>query len=92
MPKLLTGVLHFMRDHGITNPEPELTSPAQDLDGDGRAEDTNGNGRLDFADIVTLFEHMASAEVQGNQADFDFNGNGSFDMDDIVQLFALVTA
>ncbi len=25
MPKLLTGVLHFMRDHSIGSPEPELT-------------------------------------------------------------------
>ena len=71
---------------------PGMTSPAQDLDGDGRAEDTNGNGRLDFADVVILFEHLDSAEVQDHQADFDFNGNGSVDMDDIVQLFALVTA
>ena len=69
---------------------PGMTSPAQDLDGDGRAEDVNGNGTLDFADIVTLFEHMASVEVQGNQADFDFNGNGFVDMNDIVQLFAKV--
>jgi len=25
MPKLVTGVLHFMRDHSVGNPEPELT-------------------------------------------------------------------
>ena len=25
MPKLLTGVLHFIRDHSIGSPEPELT-------------------------------------------------------------------
>ena len=70
---------------------PGMTSPARDLDGDGRAEDTNGNGRLDFADVVTLFEHLASAEVQGNHADFDFNNSGFVDMDDIFQLFAKVT-
>ena len=36
-------------------------------------------------------EEMASAVVQGNQADFDFNGSGFVDMDDIVQLFVKVT-
>ncbi len=25
MPKLMTGVLHFMRDHSLSSPEPELT-------------------------------------------------------------------
>ena len=66
---------------------PGMSSPAQDLDGDGLAEDTNGNGRLDFADIVALFSHLSSPEVQNNQSYFDFNGSGGVDMADVVELF-----
>ena len=66
---------------------PGQTSPARDLDGDGRAEDANGNGDLDFADILAVFNNLDSAEVQGNASDFDYNGNGLVDMADIVDLF-----
>ena len=71
---------------------PGMNSPAQDLDGDGTAEDLNGNSRLDFADIVALFEHMNSPEVQSDIAAFDFNGNGLLDMADIQTLFDVVIA
>lgn len=69
-----------------------MTAPAQDLDGDGKAEDINGNGRLDFADLVVLFQQKDSPEVQNNQSDFDFNGNGFVDLDDIVTLFGALAA
>lgn len=69
---------------------PGMAGPAQDLDGDGLAEDVNGNGRLDFADVVTLFDHMDSEEVRFNQKAFDFNGNGHVDFDDIIRLFELL--
>ena len=71
---------------------PGMNSPAQDLDGDGTAEDLNGNSRLDFADIVALFEHMNSPEVQSDIAAFDFNGNGLLDMADIQTLFDVLIA
>lgn len=69
-----------------------MTSPAQDLDGDGKAEDINGNGRLDFADLIVLFGQKDSPEIQNNQSDFDFNGNGFVDLADIVTLFGALTA
>ena len=71
---------------------PGMKSPAQDLDGDGHAEDVNGNGRLDFADIVALFEHMDSPQVQNNQSAFDFNDNGRMDMADIIALFDMLVS
>ena len=71
---------------------PGMSAPAQDLDGDGTAEDLNGNSRLDFADIVALFDHMNSPEVQSNIAAFDFNGNGLLDMADIQVLFDVLIA
>ena len=67
---------------------PGMTSPAQDLDGDGRAEDVNGNGRPDFADLVVLFANVDDPVVQGDVSAFDFNGNGLVDTDDVVELFS----
>jgi len=69
---------------------PGMTTPAQDLDGDGKAEDINGNGRLDFADIVLLFGQKDSTEVRDNQSDFDFNDNGFVDLNDFATLFNLI--
>lgn len=71
---------------------PGMDAPAQDLDGDGTAEDLNGNSRLDFADIVALFEHMDSPEVLSDVAAFDFNGNGLVDMADVLTLFEVLIA
>lgn len=71
---------------------PGMNAPARDLDGDGHAEDVNGNGKLDFADILTLFTHMNSPEVQNNAADFDYNSNGLVDMADIIALFDMMIA
>ena len=71
---------------------PGLVKPAQDLDGDGLAEDISGNGRLDFDDVVKLFKNVSSQVVTDNYSDFDFNDNGFMDMDDIVQLFMILVS
>ena len=47
---------------------------------------------LDFADLLTLFTHMNSPEVQNNAVDFDYNSNGLVDMADIVALFDMMIA
>jgi hypothetical protein len=64
-------------------PLAEGLNPPTDLDNDGVLEDINGNGRLDFNDVVALFENLADAEVQFQ----DVNENGRIDFDDIVELF-----
>lgn len=70
---------------------PGMDRAVQDLDGDKLAEDLNGNGRLDFADVIALFEHLDSAEIQDNSARFDFDGNGNVDMGDTLALFAMAS-
>ncbi|MDZ7379426.1 MAG: cell surface protein, partial [candidate division KSB1 bacterium] len=65
---------------------PGATSPSRDMDGDARCEDINGNGRLDYDDV------LESPAVTGNAARFDFNGNGRADMADVVELFHLLTS
>ena len=62
-----------------------------DLDGDGLYEDLNGNGRLDFDDVTTLFENI---DILGGHplvaSCFDFNRNGRLDFADVVALFNLL--
>ncbi|WP_226021639.1 hypothetical protein [Halomicrobium salinisoli] len=61
-----------------------------DPDGDGRYEDLNGNGEVDYADVVTYFENM-DEPVMTEYADYyDYNGNGEPDYADLVRLFQSV--
>jgi PKD repeat protein len=58
-----------------------------DLNSDGLYEDINGNGRLDFADVVTYFNNMQWIRDNGLTAYFDYNRNGRIDFSDVVDLF-----
>ncbi|MEF8842309.1 MAG: alkaline phosphatase PhoX [Haloarculaceae archaeon] len=79
----------------VTGPGPIGTGPDSgpggkaptDPDGDGRYEDVNGNGRMDYDDVVLLFENMESDAVKMNEAAYDFNENGELDFDDVVSLY-----
>ncbi len=54
---------------------------------DGLYEDLNGNGNLDFNDVVIFFNQMDW--IAGNEpvGAFDFNHNGQIDFNDIALLF-----
>jgi hypothetical protein len=60
--------------------------PAQDLDGDGLFEDLNGNGRLDFGDVLLLYRNLGSPVVLEHAELLDFNGDGLVDLADMVVL------
>ena len=66
---------------------PTQLNPVQDNNCDGFAEDLNGNGRIDFMDIVLLFIHKDSPEVQNNIELFDRDLDGDVDFNDIVLAF-----
>ena len=72
-----------------------------DLNGDYVYEDINGNGRVDYNDVVTFYNAVLSdttpAENEWVQtvtlADFenyDYNGNGATDLSDVIALNDLV--
>ncbi|WP_435065509.1 CARDB domain-containing protein [Halobaculum sp. EA56] len=63
------------------------TAAPTDPDLDGRLEDVNGNGRVEFDDVVELLENLNDPAVTEHPAAFDFNGNGRLDYDDVVTLF-----
>lgn len=58
-----------------------------DPDGDGTFEDVNGNGRLDYDDVVLLFDSIEDESVTLHADYYDFNDNGRIDYDDITELY-----
>jgi len=68
-------------------PLPGIPNPPTDPDDDGLFEDLNGNGGIDFDDIVEYFQHLEWIEENYPVEAVDFNGNGLIDFDDIVELF-----
>jgi parallel beta-helix repeat protein len=58
-----------------------------DPNSDGMYEDLNGNGRMDFNDVVLFFNSMEWISDQDGFGYFDFNRNGRIDFDDVVRLF-----
>lgn len=57
------------------------------IDNDSIYEDLNGNGRLDYNDIVVFINNMDSSAMTNHAAAYDFNGNGDIDFADVVSLF-----
>jgi PKD repeat protein len=66
---------------------PGCTRSPLDHNNDGLYEDINGNGRLDFADVVTYYNNMAWITQNGLVAYFDYNKNGRIDFNDVVKLY-----
>jgi PKD repeat protein len=68
-------------------PVPPSTDPPTDTDGDGLYDDVNGNGRLDFADVVLYFNAMDWIVAHEPVGPFDYNGNDRIDFADVVWVF-----
>jgi PKD repeat protein len=66
---------------------PGVSNPPTDPDSDGLYEDLNANNRLDFNDVVLMFNQMEWIAANEPVSAFDFNGNGRIDFNDIVMLF-----
>ena len=58
-----------------------------DPDGDGYYEDLNGNGEIDFQDLLILFEQMDWISENEPVEAFDYNNNGRIDFSDCTALF-----
>jgi len=68
-------------------PLPGYSTPPTDPDFDCIYEDLNGNGRLDFADVVLYFNQMTWIAANEPVCPFDLNHNKRIDFADIVALF-----
>lgn len=83
-------VLDYADDEeGLSVPglDPVNGSVPTDPDGDGRYEDINRNGRLDFDDVVQFDDHYTDDSVQDHAPAYDFDGDGDVDVDDAEALF-----
>jgi PKD repeat protein len=63
------------------------TKPPLDSNNDGLYEDINGNGRLDFDDVVVYFNNMIWVTQNGLVTYFDYNNNRRIDFSDVVRLY-----
>jgi beta propeller repeat protein len=72
---------------GPVNIIPGGSGIPRDLDGDGKYEDVNGNGRKDFADVTLYFNQLTWIGENEPLAAFDYNGNGRIDFADVTWLF-----
>jgi PKD repeat protein len=52
--------------------------------------DVNGNGRIDFNDVITYFQNMQWIRDNQYIPFFDYNGNGNIDFNDVILLFQKV--
>lgn len=68
-------------------PLPGFENPPTDPDNDGLFEDLNGNGLIDFDDVVEYFKHFEWIENNYAVNFIDFNLNSRIDFDDVVELF-----
>ncbi len=74
---------------GSGDPAGPLTSSTclpSDPDGNGLYEDLNGNGRIDFNDVVIYFNAMEWISQNQPVEAFDYNGNGRIDFNDLIFL------
>jgi PKD repeat protein len=74
----------------VTPVFPGYTKPPTDPNHDGLYEDINGNGILDFDDVVAYYDNMDWIEANSSVALFDYNKNGLIDFDDVVKLYDML--
>ncbi|MDD3622282.1 MAG: PKD domain-containing protein, partial [Methanofollis sp.] len=71
-------------------PFPGYDNSPTDPNGDRKYEDINGNGIIDYDDVVAFFANMQWIEENNLVPLFDFNDNGELDYDDVVTLAMMV--
>ncbi|MCQ8893588.1 MAG: PKD domain-containing protein [Methanolinea sp.] len=71
-------------------PLPGHANPPTDPFHDGVYWDVNGNGRIDFDDVVQYFLFLEWIQDNEPISLFDYNDNGRIDFDDLFILFTMV--
>ena len=71
----------------VIPPFPGCTNSPKDLDHDGLYEDVNGDGMLNFDDVVAYYDNIEVVKENALIAFFDFNNDSLIDVYDIVKLY-----
>ncbi|MCE5298637.1 MAG: PKD domain-containing protein [Methanoregulaceae archaeon] len=84
----------YIQVTSYVKPFPGQTNEPTDPDGDNLYEDINGNGRLDYDDVVIYYENMQWIRDQADVGiePYDSNKNGRIDYDDVVVLYQKLLA
>jgi len=69
---------------------PGQRDPPTDPDGDGLYEDVDGNGLIEFNDVIVYYENMAFIREHQPVAAFDYDGNRMIGYNDVVTLYQMV--
>ncbi|WP_298667788.1 fasciclin domain-containing protein [uncultured Methanofollis sp.] len=69
---------------------PGYETPPTDPNNDGKYEDINGNGEIEYDDVIALNTNMQWIEENNLVSLFDYNNNGKIDYDDVVMLFDMI--
>jgi PKD repeat protein len=73
-------------------PDPYVVGLPTDPDGDQLYWDLNGNGEIDFPDLILYFNYMWWIEANEPIVLFDYNGNGNIDFNDLILLYNKINA
>ena len=73
-------------------PDPYVVGLPTDPDGDQLYWDLNGNGEIDFPDLILYFNYMWWIEANEPIVLFDYNGNGNIDFNDLILLYNKIMA
>lgn len=89
MPEMMTAALNVT---AVAPPPvfPGYQNPPTDPNNDGWYEDINGNGEIEYDDVIALYTNMQWVEENNLVSFFDFNNNGEIDYDDVVMLFGMI--
>ena len=70
----------------LSNPA-SAGAPPIDIDKDGKYEDINGNGQLEFEDVILLFKDLSWCANHQPVSPFDFDKDGKIGFHDVLELF-----
>ncbi|WP_159077038.1 dockerin type I domain-containing protein [Halococcoides cellulosivorans] len=85
----MMSVYHDLSEYVDAAPTIDGARPT-DPDDDGLYEDLTGDGRVNFPDVNTLFQHTDESVVQNNVELFDYNDDGNVNDIDVLALFESV--
>ncbi len=57
-----------------------------DIDGDGKYEDLNGDGKFDLTDVGLYSRYYTTIQRNGQIAEFDYTGDGKIDYRDVLRI------
>jgi PKD repeat protein len=72
---------------------PGLTKSPTDPNNDGKYEDLNGNGYIDYKDVALEYNNLIWINNQSNLIFYyDYNGNGYIDFKDVAKLYNMIAS